>query len=313
MNVGKIIWGLILVFVGMVLLLENLGMISFSWHVLWKFWPVFFILMGVNMAFGKSKSLLSAAITVLIVILTLVFIVYQASHSRERGYLNFRFNDWDDDTVATDLFSGGKLSEPYAATTKKAVLRISGAATNYTLTDTTSNLFDADIKQHDGSYALEKKHHDSVDILDFRMRGGNNKSDVEGKRSNKVNLYLNVKPIWNIETTVGAGETNFDLSPFKIDTLTLKGDATRCNVKLGLLASSSTILIEEGIAKAAIKVPQNSACRLYVTGGLLKQNPSEFTKQPDGTYTSNGYSANKNRRINIYLKGDLAKFDIKRY
>ncbi|MFZ5817757.1 MAG: LiaF transmembrane domain-containing protein [Bacillota bacterium] len=45
---------LILVFIGAVLLLNNLGVITWSiWEILWRFWPVWLIAMGVDMLLGR--------------------------------------------------------------------------------------------------------------------------------------------------------------------------------------------------------------------------------------------------------------------
>ena len=47
---------LLLIFIGIVFLLNNLGLLSWSiWNKLWKFWPVIIILLGIQMFMGKSR------------------------------------------------------------------------------------------------------------------------------------------------------------------------------------------------------------------------------------------------------------------
>ncbi len=44
------------IFIGLVLLLSNLGLLSSDvWNQLWKFWPLLIVLLGVQMLFGKSS------------------------------------------------------------------------------------------------------------------------------------------------------------------------------------------------------------------------------------------------------------------
>ena len=55
------IWGIILVFVGVVLLLQNFNILPWGlWAMLWTFWPVILILIGLNIIIGRRKPWLSA-------------------------------------------------------------------------------------------------------------------------------------------------------------------------------------------------------------------------------------------------------------
>ncbi|MCL0038665.1 DUF5668 domain-containing protein [Dehalococcoidia bacterium] len=61
------IWGIILVFVGVVLLLQNFNILPWGlWAMLWRFWPVILIIIGLNIVVGRHKPWLS---TVLVVVL----------------------------------------------------------------------------------------------------------------------------------------------------------------------------------------------------------------------------------------------------
>ena len=47
---------LLLIFIGTVFLLNNLGLLSWNiWNELWKFWPIIIILLGIQMFMGKSR------------------------------------------------------------------------------------------------------------------------------------------------------------------------------------------------------------------------------------------------------------------
>src|SRR5699024_4177277 len=71
MNFGKISLGIITVFVGAVILLDNLNVISFDWLAIISLWPVIIILSGINTLLPKKMEgqILSIMATVVVVLL----------------------------------------------------------------------------------------------------------------------------------------------------------------------------------------------------------------------------------------------------
>jgi len=67
---------LLIIALGFLLLLNNFGIISWSvWAVLWRFWPLFLILWGVELAFGKTQTARFISLLLIIVALVLGFVV----------------------------------------------------------------------------------------------------------------------------------------------------------------------------------------------------------------------------------------------
>src|SRR3972149_10241470 len=49
------VWALFLIFIGVVFLLNNLGVLPWTvWGVLWRFWPLLLVLWGVQLILGGS-------------------------------------------------------------------------------------------------------------------------------------------------------------------------------------------------------------------------------------------------------------------
>lgn len=307
MKTGKIIGGLILVFIGSALLLSNLGVIHFYWGSIWQFWPIIFVLMGINMLFSRSNPIAWTVLGFAILSAVLLCIGYQGTHVNKD--FSLRLNDEGGNSISYG--SDNVFSEPYAPKTDKAELNINGGAASYYLADTTNNLFDADIKQSYGNYILEKTSRNSTEILNFRMRNDSGKWDID--RTNEAKLRLNSNPVWDIHMEMGAGKINFDLQKFKVGKLTLKGGAAAFHVKLGSSQPSSTINVEAGVARVDIQVPVASACRIHLDSGLSSKKFTGFIKQGDGTYVSDHYSNQAPQKIDINLNGGLSKFEVSRY
>lgn len=74
-DTGAIVWAFILIFVGVVLLLNTLGVVSWSiWNYLWRFWPIFLVMAGVGIILGKSRIAGVAIAIVTLVVFVGVFI-----------------------------------------------------------------------------------------------------------------------------------------------------------------------------------------------------------------------------------------------
>lgn len=68
-------WAFILIFAGIVFLLNNFGIIPWNvWRDLWKLWPVFLIFWGIQILFGGGK-IINFLITIIVIsILTFVLL-----------------------------------------------------------------------------------------------------------------------------------------------------------------------------------------------------------------------------------------------
>jgi hypothetical protein len=307
MKTEKLVWGLILVSIGTILLLDNLGVIDFYWRVIWHYWPVVLILSGINMVFSRNNTKTGNIAAVLITCVILGFFVftgltYQGS---SRWFNGESANSW----------RGGRTQQKFIESipdgAKKAELNISGGMTSYKLEETTSNLLEAEVKGSAGRYSLQRTSRDSVEVLNFTMKKHSGGWDMDGD-DNDIHLKLNATPVWDIHMKVGAGETDFDLSPYKIQNLTFDGGASSFKVKLGEPEILTTVTVKSGVSETEISIPRTVGCQIKIKSGMSSQDFDEFTKQADGTYTTDGFSS-ASKKIIINLNGGLSDFEVKRY
>ncbi len=313
MKTEKIIWGLIFIFVGTVFMLDNFDVIDFYWGSVWKFWPIIFILIGANMLLSRFANKTTAPIVAAsVTVLVLAFVGYQGSKPNEdRGWLHFKFDndkrdrnvEWSDSSSFDEPFTGSKVAK----------LNVQGSATSFSLADSTSSLFHADVKEtHDG-YTLERTTHDSVEVLNFRKRDKKGRGfKMDNMESNETRLSLNHNPIWDITVEMGAGETNFDLQNFKVRNLHFEGGAASFEAKIGSKLPLAEVTVETGVASVQIEVPKESGCRIVVDSGLSSKDFDGFAKQADGTYKTSNYDSAANK-VNINLKGGLSSFEVRKY
>ena len=310
MKTEKIIWGLILVFLGGILLFQNLDIINFNWHVIFRFWPVVLILIGANLVFSRDESQTSKAILIVLAILTIGFITYKGITTAGSGESSWSFND-DDHEEKSFAGSSDVFLEEYNDSIGKAILNISGGATEFILKDSTDNLFKAQVEKSFGGYSLITTSADSSKTLNFKMKG-KTKWSSDKEKVNEAHLMLNHKPIWDINLEMGAGTADFDFSSFKINRISLRGGAASFDIKLPEPVNATTVSVETGVSDIELSIPRSASCKINVKSGLSSNDFDGFTKQPDGSYTSENYKETS-KTILIDFKGGMSNFEVKRY
>ncbi len=327
MKNDKLIPGLILVLIGAAILLANYGYLHFHWWNIFRLWPIFLVIAGVNLVFAHNKSPLATIVKITVVVVGLGLLFFGNFGERYNFWPGNHFswsNDNDDNNndnmddddgddsgkTVVKMTGNGIFNEPYKADVKVARLNISGGGTTYNLSDTTNQLFNAAAKGNFGNYELSHSTDDSVYVMDFHMKnrhGFNFDSD-----KNQANIRLNPNPEWEINVETGATNLDFDLSKFKIRKLEINGGAASFNIKLGAPLSLTDVEISTGVSSVDINIPQNAACSIETDSGLSDNHFEGFTKTEDNNYETPGFDAAKNK-IHIHISGGLSDFKVNRY
>lgn len=325
MKLDRIIWGILLLFIGGVLLMENFGVIEFYWRNVWHFWPVFLIIAGVNILFNKNNSQTGSMISIAVLVLTLGFLFFKGQEEPDRSSwwghkfkkdidVNIDGNDSENDDNDNDTsFNQLNLSEPFAAVdgAKKTVLNISGGGISFNLDGETTDLIKADVKKRHGEFSLTKQTTDTATVLTFKMGDKKNKWNF-GDGGNDVNFKLNKTPNWDIVMKLGAGEADFDFADYKVRTFRFDGGAASLDIKIGDLLPISDVIVKSGVADVKIKIPTNSGCRIKTKTGLSAKDFEGFEKLSDGVYETANYKTST-KKIFINLDGGLSNFEVSRY
>ncbi|WP_316799997.1 LiaF transmembrane domain-containing protein [Pedobacter frigidisoli] len=321
MKLDRLIWGIILLFIGGVLLLENFGIIDFYWRNVWGFWPIFLIIGGLNILFNRNNSQTGSIISIAVLVLALSFLFFKGQQEPQRGNWwgnNFKKdidvnvdNDHNDDQDTA--FNMLNLSEPLVAadSAKKTVLNISGGGLSFNLDGETSSLINADVKKRHGNFSLKKLVTDSATVLTFSMDDRKSKWKF-GDNGNDVGFKLNKNANWDILMKLGAGEANFDFSDYKVRTFRFDGGAAALDIKFGDLLPITDVVVKSGVANVEIKIPESSGCRIKTKTGLSAKDFEGFEKLSEGVYETSNYKTST-KKIFINLDGGLSNFEVSRY
>lgn len=311
MKLDRIMWGIVLLFIGGVLLLQNFDIINFYWGSIWRFWPIFLIIAGVNILFSKNKSQLGGILSIAILVVTLSFLFYKGQKPKVSSLRTTEVFGDDEDNFDQERLENLSFSSPYVNSAGgKTILNISGGGTSFSLKDATDSLVSADVIKRGGTFTLKTSQQDSLTTVDFKMKGNSKWSISDG--GNDAKLKLNVNPVWEINMNMGAGEVGFDLSAFKVRTFNFDGGAAALNIKFGDKLPITDINVKTGVAEVKINVPSTSGCRVNTKTGLSTKDFEGFIKLKNGAYETPNY-AESTKKIFINLDGGLSSFEVKRY
>ena len=332
MKNDKLIPGVVLVLIGVAILLANYGYLHFHWWNIFRLWPIFLVIGGVNLVFAHNKSPWATIIKIAVLVVGLGMLFF--------GNFGERYNFWpgshfswnsndndndgnnsmnDDDNDDDDNNKGdvkaavnGVFNEPYNTNIKVARLDVSGGATSYYLSGTTNQLFTAATRDKANKYIFTtSKNEDSVFEVNFHMKDHNGGVNFDSDNS-RADFSLNTNPIWEVHVNAGAAKLDFDLSKFKVKELKLNGAAGSFTIKLGDPLESTDIEVSNAASDVTILIPQNAACDIETDTGLSDNKFEGFNDVGDSRHETPGF-ANAKNKVHIHIKGIVSNFKVNKY
>lgn len=305
MKAKNIIWGLVLVLIGVMFILKNLDVIYFSWHSIWRLWPVVLVLIGVTIL--PIKDVYKIIITVIVMIIGALFLIYVPGN-RDNGW-SFRY---DREINPPPPNRPGEIDqrifEAYDTIITSAKLDFDAAAGNFRIEDTTAELFEFEREGNLGKYVYSIKDLGSRREINIELDEGR----IRGDFRNKVAVKLNPVPVWDLKVDVGAASIDMDLSSFKVEIIDIDGGASSINVKMGALHDNVDVKINSGASSINIKVPEEFGCKIVAKTVLSSKDLNGFINTGGRNYETPDYP-NKTQRITIQIEAAVSSLFIQRY
>jgi hypothetical protein len=276
--IGEVFW----ICVGAIFLLSNFGFLGWNvWQMVFRFWPIVIIVIGIEIAFGR-KSIWLSLIGVVLVLALLAGAVL-ASDTK----IGF----------ASQQITGEKIAQESKGATQSQI-KLNPAVGYLKLEEGKRSdvLLSGEIRAYSGervnqeyslidNKAIYELHSSEITIsypMDYDNRGWY--------------IYLNPQIQHNLVVSNGAGETNLDLSELAVNEL---------EVNMGVGNTSITLptkgdlrgKINGAIGKIKILIPQGAAVQIKANTAIGDLDlPDELIKQAN-TYQSRNFDEAKERII----------------
>jgi hypothetical protein len=303
MKFRNIFWGVILVFIGVLFLLENFDVINFAWMSLWRIWPVILILWGVTIL--PANNWIKTGLVVVVLAGTLYFMINYAVRWGDE-----EINDnWDNWSESFNDSIDQEFSLPFEDSLQFASLQMDAAAGKFEIGQTTDNLVDFRTNGGNVAYNYNINTSDSLTKISIERENVEIKHKQE---THQVVLLLNKYPTWDLNFEVGASAMNIDLSSYKVSDLTIEGGAASFDIKLGDENPKINVSIEAGASSIEIKVPETSGCDLKINSVLTDKTIEGFKKTDNGHYQTENFEQSENK-IYLNVEAAVSSYSIIRY
>ncbi|MCF0070318.1 DUF5668 domain-containing protein [Dyadobacter sp. CY261] len=341
-NSRGIVWGGLLIILGMIWLLRSMNLLNIDWDAVLPYWPVLLILAGaILMAAGRERG--SGGIVALLITLAVFGGIVNKTHQAIDNHGDNWHFDWDDDDDHDygyhhddngddednedghdndyqkerwkdgDKPVNGSYNYEMQDFIQKANFSLEGGAGSFSLNGNTAKLFEAATK----STVVGFRSNTSINKLDnsatvsLKMEEGNVKIK-NGEISNQAKIQLNEKPIWNIDLGIGAGKGDFDFSNYKVEKLEVSTGVADMDIRLGDKISTTNVDIEAGVASVTLEIPESVGCEMRMDGALNAKNMEGLNKVGDGHYRSANFDTAA-KKVIVHYEGGLTSINIKRY
>jgi hypothetical protein len=299
MKSKNVLWGLILILIGVLFILKNIGLIDLSWHGLVRVWPAIFILWGISLL--PIKEFIKIIFIVVILGISTWIVIDSDGYNDSSWFGN------DDDLVTYQ--SDQNFDIPNKKSVHNAHLELNVAASSFKIKDTTAKLLE--FEKHGGKFNYEYISTFLEDNADIIINTKNHTASLRDK-GDKITMKLNPSPVWTIDLDAGAASIDYDLSQFKIKELNIDAGASSFDLKLGNLYPETDVTVDAGASSFEINIPKDAGCEMKISSVLSEKNFSGFTKVGKGHYKTPNYDTAK-QKIHIDIEAAVSSYTVHRY
>jgi hypothetical protein len=277
--VGAPIWGIFLLFLGIVFLLQTLGVLPWGlWGTLWRFWPVLIIIIGVSILLRRYNVWLVSLLILAMLGACLGIAAWQYESPPPSGAATQSYSEPLGDIERAQIevdFTAGSIS----------ISSLPPASPNFVQVT-------AEGKSRDGSINVDFQRHDGEGRLYLKTERGGARWEV--RLATITPLAMNIKS--------AASNMELDLSQLKVTELKLDIDAGNCKLTMPSSAGTTRVNIKADVANVEVTIPDGVAAKVWVDTDLsaLDVDQSRFPKQGD-YYISGDFDTAQNR---VYLEID---------
>ena len=320
MKFRNLFWGVILIFIGTLAILNNLDVIDFAWRKLWNLWPVFLMLWGISIL--PIKDGIRLGLVIITLGLTMFYITDQAVFTETEDVSSYSWNnnDWDDEDYDEDEYidydndtaNNANFLIPFSEDIETAVLRFDAVAGHYVLEGTTANLLTFNLPDSDMAniyrYSVKTQGNNAQVNIDTKKHTN---LKLKNKNNRKGILKLNDTPVWTIDIDAGATDLDFNMEEFMVKKISIDAGAADIDVTVGEKYPDVKVSIDAGAADITIRVPKESGCKINMDTFLADKTLNGFEKR-DGKYITSNYK-NAENTIYIDINSAISNITVVRY
>jgi hypothetical protein len=251
-----VFWPLLLITLGLLFLLQNVGLISgISWLAIASLWPLLLVLIGLDIAFASRWPVAALAAEVLVIAAGLALLAYAPNLGP--GVFSFGNSDGPGQTDVT---------VPRAGATELALTLNAGATRAYHVSGGATELVEAHSANPDLRPRIATRTSGRADVrIDQVTPGG----FLHPAASADIEVRLASDIPTSVTVNAGAGEFDVDLSAVKVTDGRLNVGASSLRLVIPKPSGAVDLRLNGGASNIVIVVPEGVQARIATSGGFL--------------------------------------------
>ena len=127
----------------------------------------------------------------------------------------------------------------------------------------------------------------------------------------ELEMAFNTTSVYDMQFKLGAVGSELDLAPYKVRNVEVEIGASGVNLTLGDKVKNVEVKVESGAGSVTIRVPKSSGCSVLSEGFLIDKELPDF-KKVNGVYKTDNFE-NAEQRVEIMFEGAVSNLKIERY
>lgn len=296
-------FGLILIFIGVIAVLVQFGMLNLFrlFYFVITHIPMIIamllIMMGINLIFRRFYF-----------VKILTWIAFFAVLLSSSYY--YKYDVWQEDKEDVLYDHEKPILVEKVPETENGKLRLDVGGLKLNIDSTDNNLVEGVIRDPNVEYEVDYGSKYKNVTVEFNSKTNFSISNLESFIStldnfittrksvmeNQSDIFINDDVLWDIDLNVGGIDSELNLSRLKVEKLEVDGGAGNFKLVLGDEYPSTEVKINAGAAKFEINVPKTSGIRIDIDGWLSSKDFNGITlEQRNGYYISSDYDKAENK------------------
>lgn len=274
--------GVIIIFIGLIWLLSNLDVFSFSIidtfvRASGKLWPLLLIGFGLNILL-KENAALRLIIWILILAGILAYGIWGLNNTTNDYRYPGNYSQAHDYSLSKET---GTEKGRFDLTFGAGEIRL--AAAGDLLMQAKSNIPDL---KYDYRYIKDSK----TAVIEFPNRNRNFNFDDTKIKNLFFDVKLNTDIAWDMDLDLGAASGNLDFKDLTVSKLELDVGAADLDLYFGSKSRLSTVRITSGASNIEVYYPKDAGLKINLEGALTANNISDLgLVNQGGSYISQDY------------------------
>lgn len=285
---GRYIWGLTLVTIGVLALLQYYNIVVIDGESVARMWPLLIVFSGISLLSVRSWLWGS---TVMLLIITLL----AGAVAITTGYLQPPIAQQSTNSNVT-------IARPDTDVHMINLLIKNAAGKLKIDSDTEGSLVRA-------AYGGELRHNET-------LKDGTQTIDLEATNntnwwlgsSNDLNVTMNETIATDVTLSSGAANVDADFSRVPLHVLTIKSGASSNTIKLGQKTKTTTVHLDTGVSSIELLIPRGAGIHNTVESGVSNISIPNMHEISKGIYETTGYDLADQK---IRLEGKIGMANLK--